>query len=408
MNITESCGKLPFFTHFKTQTRVALFLRNLVGGGAERVMLNLACGIAKQGVKVDLLLTKAEGEYLNRVPDEIRLIDFNAANFGKDRIFNLPTGFASTGSLPKLISYLKQEQPVALISATHYPNEIAVVAKHLAKVPTRVIVSEHTTLSVEAQKVEQVSARLIPITARLFYSWADGIITVSHGVAEDLSKITGIGKERIKVIYNPVITPELFNKAKEAVNHPWFQPGEAPVILGVGRLVAQKDFSTLIRAFAKVRQVKPARLMILGDGRESETLKALARELGIEKDVDFGGFVDNPFAYMQRAKLFVLSSAWEGLPTVLIEALALGISVVSTNCESGPAEILDNGKYGELVSVGDSDGMAKAILRVLSGHSQSVDSEWLGQFTLETSIQNYLNVLGIGRDLDVPSNKISH
>ncbi len=408
MNITNSCEYSPFFAHSPTQPRVALFLRNLVGGGAERVMLNLACGIAKQGVKVDLLLTKAEGEYLNRVPDEIRLIDFNAANFGKDRIFNFPTGLASTGSLPKLIRYLKQEQPLALISATHYPNEIAVIAKHLAKVPTRVIVSEHTTLSVEAQKVEQISARLIPITARLFYPWADGIITVSQGVADDLSKITGIGKEGIKVIYNPVITPELFNKAKEAVNHPWFLPGEAPVILGVGRLVAQKDFSTLIRAFAKVRQVKPARLMILGSGREAEKLKALARELGIEEDVDFVGFVDNPFAYMKRAKLFVLSSGWEGLPTVLIEALAVGISVVSTNCESGPAEILDNGKYGELVPVGDSNRMAEAILRVLSGNSQSVDSEWLRQFTLETSIQNYLNVLGIGRKLDVHSNKISH
>jgi glycosyltransferase involved in cell wall biosynthesis len=371
-------------------------------------MLNLACGIAKQGVKVDLLLTKAEGEYINQVPDEIRLIDFNAANFGKDRLFNLPTGLASTGSLPKLIHYLKQEQPLALISATHYPNEIAIIAKHLAKVPTRVIVSEHTTLSVEAQKVEQVSARLIPITARLFYPWADGIITVSHGVAEDLSKITGIGKERIKVIYNPVITPELFNKAKEAVNHPWFLPGEAPVILGVGRLVAQKDFSTLIRAFAKVRQVKPARLMILGDGREKEQLKALARELGIEEDVALVGFVDNPFTYMKQAKLFVLSSAWEGLPTVLIEALAVGISVVSTNCESGPAEILDDGKYGELVPVGDSDAMAQAILKVLSGNSKLVDSDWLEQFNLQTSIRNYLDVLGIETKLEINNSEISH
>ncbi len=370
-------------------------------------MLNLACGIAKQGVKVDLLLTKAEGEYLNRVPNEIRLIDFNAANFGKDRIFNLPTGLASTGSLTKLIGYLKQEQPLALISATHYPNEIAVIAKYLAKVPTRVIVSEHTTLSVEAQKVEQVSARLIPITARLFYPWADGIITVSQGVADDLSKITGIGKEGIKVIYNPVITPELFNKAKEVVNHPWFLPGEAPVILGVGRLVAQKDFSTLIRAFAKVRQVKPARLMILGSGREAETLEALARELGIEEDVALVGFVDNPFAYMKRAKLFVLSSAWEGLPTVLIEALAVVISGVSTNCESGPTEILDNGKYAELVPVGDSEEMAKAILRVLSGNSKLVDSEWLEKFTLEASIQNYLDVLGLGTKLEVNYNKIA-
>ncbi|HBE16099.1 MAG TPA: glycosyl transferase [Cyanobacteria bacterium UBA11149] len=360
-------------------------------------MLNLACGIANQGIKVDLLLTKAEGEYLDKVPEDIRLIDFNAANFGKDRIFNLPTGLASTGSLFKLIAYLKQEQPLALLSATHYPNEIAIIAKHLAKVGTRVIVSEHTTLSVEAAKVEQVSARFIPITARFLYPRADGIVTVSDGVAEDLSQITSIGKDKIEVIYNPVITSDLLVKAKETVDHPWFQPGEVPVILGIGRLVAQKDFSTLIRAFAKVRQLKRARLMILGSGREEEKLKALARELGIEEDIAWMGFVDNPFAYMQRAKLFVLSSVWEGLPTVLIEALAVGVSVVSTNCESGPQEILAGGKYGKLVSVGDSEGMAGAILRVLSGESKRVDSGWLKQFTLENSVQKYLEILGVNK-----------
>jgi glycosyltransferase involved in cell wall biosynthesis len=376
------------------QGHVALFLRNLTGGGAERVMLNLASSIARAGIKVDLVLIKAEGSYLEQVPDEVRIVDLNISDLDKGRSFKLPTSFQSTTSLPKLIRYLRQEKPTALLSATHYPNEIAVLAKYLARVSTRVVVSEHTTLSVEARRVEQVSARLAPLTARLFYPWADRIIAVSQGVAKDLSRLTGIPAAKMRVIYNPVITPELTEKAKETVEHPWLATGEPPVVLGSGRFVDQKDFSTLIRAFAKVRQVRPARLMMLGSGPEEKKLKALVSELGIEKDVAWVGFADNPFAYMKRGAVFALSSAWEGLPTVLIEALAVGIPVVSTDCPSGPKEILDGGKYGELVPVGDVEALAEGILRVLSGNIKSVDPEWLAQFTTEVATQRYLDVLG--------------
>ncbi len=375
--------------------RVALFLRTLTGGGAERVMMNLAHGFAKQGLKVDLVLSKAEGTYLRQVTDEVRIVDLKISEFDKLSSFKLPTSFQSTKSLFKLVHYLQQEQPVALLSATHYPNEIAVLAKSLARVPTRLIVSEHTTLSVEARRVEQVSSRLAPLTARLFYPWANGIVAVSQGVARDLARIIGLPLERIRVIHNPVITPYLREKTKEPVEHSWFAPGAPPVVLGIGRFVKQKDFPTLIRAFAQVRQVKPVRLMMLGSGREQKRLEALVRELSIENDVAWIGFANNPFAYMARAAVFVLSSAWEGLPTVLIEAMAVGIPVVSTNCESGPAEILDNGKYGLLVPVGDSQAMAEAILSVLSGNSKPADSAWLDQFTWETSTQKYLDMLGI-------------
>jgi glycosyltransferase involved in cell wall biosynthesis len=248
---------------------------------------------------------------------------------------------------------------------------------------------------VEARRVEQVSSRLAPLTARIFYPWADGIVTVSQGVAKDLAQITGLPLERIRVIYNPVITPELREQTKETTDHPWFAPGEPPVVLGAGRLVEQKDFPTLIRAFAQVRRVRPARLIILGSGREQKRLEALVQDLSIEEDVGWLGFVKNPFAYMAHSAVFVLSSAWEGLPTVLIEAMAAGASVVSTNCESGPAEILDNGKYGSLVAVGNSEAMAEAILNVLSSTSKPVDSCWLDQFTLETATQKYLDMLGI-------------
>ncbi|HBB31514.1 MAG TPA: glycosyl transferase [Cyanobacteria bacterium UBA8803] len=372
--------------------KVALFLRNVGGGGLERVMLNIACGIAQQGVLVDLVLMKAEGIFLSHISPQVRIIDLGI--IGAEKFL---TRLQSLSSLPKLIDYLKKEQPTALLSAGHYPNEIAIAAKYLARAIARVVVSEHTALSVEAKRVEQVSARVAPLTARFFYPHADAIVTVSHGVGEDLSRLVGLPLKGMKTIYNPVITPQLKLQAEAHLDHPWFAQGEPPVILGLGRFVVQKDFPTLIRAFAKVHQVKPVRLMMLGSGRESHNLQSLARELGVENDIDWLGFVENPFPYMKRGKIFVLSSAWEGLPTVLIEALALGLQVVATNCNSGPAEILDNGKYGELVPVGDSDMMAEAILRVLSGESKPVDSGWLEQFTLETSVKKYLEVLGISQ-----------
>ncbi|MFB2979099.1 glycosyltransferase [Microseira sp. BLCC-F43] len=407
MNITQRQSHPTFFATPQSQPQVALFLRNLNGGGVERIMLNVACGMAQQGVQVDLVLIKAEGIFLPQVPPSVRIVDLQTKEIDKNRSFKFPTSLQCTTSLPKLIRYLKNERLTALLSAGHYPNEIAILAKHIARVPTRVVVSEHTTLSVEALRVEQVSSRVAPLAARLFYPWADEIVTVSRGVAEDLSSISGLPLKGMRTIYNPVITPGLKEQAEAPLNHPWFAEGEPPVILGMGRFVAQKDFPTLIRAFAKVRQVKPVRLMMLGSGREQQKLEALSRELGVEKDIEWVGFVKNPFPYMKRASLFVLSSAWEGLPTVLIEALALGLQVVSTNCKSGPAEILDNGKYGELVPVGDADAMAQAILKVLSGNSKFVDSAWLNQFTLETSIQNYLDVLGVDRRASTRSNNSS-
>jgi glycosyltransferase involved in cell wall biosynthesis len=239
--------------------------------------------------------------------------------------------------------------------------------------------------------------RLTPLLAQLFYPWADGVVGVSLGVAKDLAHITNLPLEHIQVIYNPAVTPELAEKAKESVAHPWFTSEETPVVLGVGKLELQKDFPTLIHAFAKVRQVRTARLVILGWGPEPDRLKleALVRELGLEGDVAMPGYVENPYAYMARAAVFVLSSAWEGFGNVLVEALAVATPVVSTNCESGPAEILDHGKYGSLVPVGDSQALAEAILKVLAGKSKPVDLSWLNQFSLETITQQYLDLLNI-------------
>jgi glycosyltransferase involved in cell wall biosynthesis len=231
---------------------------------------------------------------------------------------------------------------------------------------------------------------LLPLWARFFYRWADAVVAVSQGVADELVHYVRIPAEKVRVIYNPIVTPELFRKAEEPLEHPWFREGEPPVILGVGRLTKQKDFPTLIRAFALVRQQRPARLMILGEGEERPQLEALVKELGIAEDVSLPGFVQNPYPYMKKAAVFVLSSRWEGLPTVLIEAAALDVPVISTNCPSGPAEIL--AMYSDqLVDVGDKDGMARAILKTLQ--SRRVERVNVEPYTLNHALSYYLKLL---------------
>lgn len=365
----------------KITPRIALFLRTLGGGGAERAHINLARGLIEAGIAVDLVLSAGEGLELWEIPSEVRVIDLKAARV--------------SASLPSLIRYLRQEQPVAIIPTLHYAIEVAIVAKYLAGVSTKVLVPEQNNLSREVKYHEKGSRqRLIPLAVRFLYPLADCLVGVSRGVAEDLAQITGLSLERINVIYNPAF-PELQEKAQEPIDHPWFMPGSPPVIISVGRLEDQKDYPTLIKAFAKVRAVCNARLMILGWGPDQSKLGALVAELGLTEHVEMPGFVKNPFPYMKKAAVFALSSRWEGMPNVIIEALTIGTPVVSTNCESGPTEILNDGTYGELVPVGDSQSLADALLKVLSGNIKSVSPDWLDQFSLKLITQQYLNVLQI-------------
>lgn len=363
------------------QPHVAFYLRMLSGGGAERVFINLIDGFIKRGIKVDLILNIAEGAYLPQIPASTRVIELKTPNLLK--------------GLPRLVEYLKKEMPDILISALHFNNEIALWAKQLSGSKTRVIVSEHNTISLHS-KHQTDREKWAPLFAKFFYPWADKIIAVSHGAAIDLNQVTGIPLSRIKVIYNPVITTALLKQAKEPVEHKWFAKGEAPVILAVGRLHKQKDYPTLIRAFAKVRQRITSRLMVLGTGPDRQKLQLLINELNLQDDVCLFGFVANPYAYMSKASMLVLSSKWEGLPTVLIEALAIGIPVVATDCQSGPNEILNNGQYGSLVPVSDSEAMAAEMIKVLAGEAKkSVDSVWLEQFKLESVVEQYYQILNI-------------
>jgi len=362
------------------QEKVAFFLPSLEGGGAERVVVNLIKEFVKREIKVELVLANTSGPYLIEVSQGVKVFDLKSARV----LF----------ALPKLIKYLKTEKPDILVSSLSHANIIAILANKLAKTRVRILVREDTTLSLSSVDSVSFKTKIMPLLMKIFYRWADLIIAVSKGVKDDLVSFAKLPSHKIEVIYNPVITPELFTKAKESVDHPWFSPNSVPIILGAGRLTKAKDFPTLLKAFALVRKEIDSRLVILGEGEERKNLEKLAKELGIEGYLWMPGFVDNPYKYMSKASVFVLSSIYEGLPTVLIEALALGCQVVSTDCKSGPREILDDGKSGKLVPAGNYKELAHAIKEILTYNIHyNIDKSTLEKYTLRYSSEEYLKLI---------------
>jgi glycosyltransferase involved in cell wall biosynthesis len=364
----------------RIQNKIAFFLPSLAGGGAEKIALNLARSLSERGFDIDIVLGDASGEYLQHVPASIRVV-----GLGKSRPFL---------AIPALIKYLRAEQPAVLFSTIINANIAALLAQLLSGITIRCVIREASTLSVDLDHSSVFNRFLIPRLVFWIYPRAHAIIVPSHGVADDFAKVTGLPRESIQVIYNPVVTKTLLDQAQQPIDHPWLQTAETPVIIGMGRLTRQKDFETLIRAFARVKRELPARLILLGEGEDREELEDLCQNLGIENDVDFRGFASNPYAFLSHAALFVLSSRWEGLPGALIEALACGTKVISTDCPSGPREILGNGIYGQLVPVGDNSAMAEAMLKALSGtYIAATPTERIGLFEAESNIDRYLELL---------------
>jgi glycosyltransferase involved in cell wall biosynthesis len=358
--------------------RVAIFLAYLEGGGSERVALNLAQGFTERGLAVDLVLQSAKGPRLAQVPNKVNIIDLRA---GRMALAVFP-----------LIAYLRRERPSCLLSLMMHANIIAILSRKLARVKTHLVISQHLAVGLASCNTGSIRGRYLPLLAKQTYPWADRIVAVSKGLADELVCNLGLQRDKIEVIYNPIVTPELLEKAKEPVSHPWFNAGEPPVILGAGRLTKQKDFPTLIRAFARLRREGPVRLIILGEGEDRSELKTLVEELGVVDDVDMPGFVDNSYGYMVGSSVFALSSRWEGLPTVLIEAMALGKPVVATDCPSGPREILNDGQYGTLVPVGDVEGLAAGISSMINNPVEPLPT-WVDRFRPESTIQAYLRAL---------------
>ena len=366
--------------------KISLFLPALCGGGAERVFINLAKGFAKRGFHVDFVLAQKEGSYVDEIPNFPELIHVLELNQKQKKTFR------TIKSFPSIIKYLKKEQPEILISGLH-ANIPVLFAKKISKVNTRVIITEHNTFSFQNKLLPKPYKILNLFLTRLIYPYADRILAVSNGVADDLMNVTGLKNEKLMTIYNPIITNEIINKAVSHLDHPWFYPDEPPVIISIGRLSEQKNFKILIRAFAKVCKYKSARLMILGEGEERKELEELIRQLNLEDVVCLPGFVSNPYPYLIRSRLFVLSSNWEGLPTVLVEALYCNTPIIATDCHSGPREILQDGKFGTLVPINDENELANEIISELDKKKENIPIESWQPFFEDTVIDQYLKLI---------------
>lgn len=362
-----------------TDAPIGFFLPSVRGGGAQRVIVNLIQGIVERGLPVDLALTTAEGAFLDQLPPAVRVFDLRAGRL-----------IRSVGPLAR---YLRRERPRVLVSSMTHANLIALCAARIARRGTPVMVTEHDTMSRSTRHYGPVTRVVWPYVLRAGYGRARWVVAVSHGAADDFARGSGVPRDRMDVIYNPVITAGIMGQAREAPDHPWLAPGGPPVVLGVGRLTRQKDFPTLVRAFAEVRRRRPARLIILGEGEDRPVLEGLARELGVADEVSLPGFRANAMAYMATAGVFVLSSEWEGLPTVLIEALAAGTRVVSTDCPSGPREILQGGRLGALVPVANPAALADAIIAALDAPPAPPPDQALQPFTRDAAVDHYLRLI---------------
>lgn len=364
----------------RNNARIAFFLPSLHGGGAERVMLTLANRLVALGYAVDLVLAKAEGPYVTEISPSVRLVDLNAP-----RVLR---------SLPGLILYIRRTRPAVLLSALDHANVAAGIGRMFACVPMRLVISQHSHVSRpylgERKRRQDFLLKLMsPV-----YRKADRVVAVSSGVAESLISTIGMPRALIDVIYNPIVDETMLSRSREPIEHAWFECSDVPVVVAIGRLAPEKDFATLIRAFAFLCRRRKAKLIILGEGKLRSELEQLVCDLGVSEFVDMPGFVNNPYAYLFRANSFALSSIREGLPTVLIEAMACGTPVVSTDCPSGPAEILQGGKFGTLVPIGDPVALADALEASLDNPlpPSSISTRAM-EFSVDNAVRRYLSML---------------
>lgn len=358
--------------------KIAFLLPNLIGGGAERVAVNLANTFISRGFNVDIVLCNAHGDLLSQLNRHINVVDLSSPRLR--HIFS------------PLLRYLKTERPDALLASMWPLTLLAVTAFKCARLPGRVVVSDHTTFS-QAPLLKRKSTRMFfKSSLPMIYPFADARLAVSKGVADDLSVLGRLNRKSISVIYNPVSShKQLFS---EKQNQEAWNGFSGKKIVAVGALKWAKDYPSLLQAFALLLQKEQAMLSIVGQGDLLSELETLANQLGIEKYVNFVGFSDMPYAWMASADLLVLSSHYEGFGNVLVEAMSVGTPVISTDCKSGPREILCDGKYGNLVPVGDVDALAQAMLQALEEeHDTEALKRRAADFAVDKIAEQYLDVM---------------
>ena len=371
--------------HACRRTDLAFYTRSLHNGGVDRVVFNLAEEYHDRGMAVDIVvdIDNAHSPFRTLLPSGVEYVVLDARG--------------PIARFTKLQRYLRLARPRAVMCTSFgFPNIYAVAVRRLSDVPFRLMLTEHCFPSVDVADPGPLTSRYWFFRiARFFYPHADAIVAVSQGTADDLADVIRIDPRTVQCIYNPIVSDALHRQAESPIDHRWFTQSSVPVVIAVGRLEPQKDFATLIRAFAQVVQTTPCRLLILGDGSERAMLSRLVASLNLDDLVEMPGFAPNPHAYVARAAVLVLSSRFESLANVVIEAMAVGTPVVATNCPSGPAEALGGGRFGTLVTVGDADELADAMLAVLKSRPARVPASWLEQFSTKWSADRYLESLGL-------------
>jgi glycosyltransferase involved in cell wall biosynthesis len=360
---------------------ITIFLPDLSGGGAERSMVILANALAARGYTVDLVLAIRRGVYFDELSEEVNLIDLGTTR--------------AAGSLFAFIRYLKKRQPCVVIAVLNRVALISIWAKVISRLNFRLCVSVRAVLSEAYRRQSRVRSWIVTYLVTIFYHFADMVIAVSDDVRKDLINHFGLLPNKVVTIYNAFDLEYIQNQAQYEVNHPWLNHKECAIVLGAGRLHPEKDFGTLLRAFALVLQKTDCRLVILGEGEEREKLQKLAHQLNISDKVDLPGFDPNPFKYMKRADVFVLSSRFDALPGVLLQAMALGTPVVATDCPGGVREILEDGKWGAIVPLDDLPALAEAILKGLRGELPDPTPR-AADFAVEKIVDQYLKLMGLG------------
>ena len=363
----------------KKSPKICILMPDFAGGGAERIMVYLANQFVRSGIQVEILAGLAAGPYLSQLDERVLLRSLGS----KREIF----------VIHKVVLYLLRERCDAMLCILNTFNVVGILARQISRSKTHVVLSQRGTLTDFLRPDATWKQRLRLKLMRYTYKRAARVICISKGLANEISQQFSIDPDKLEVIYNPCDVTTVTSLSHESVDHPWFDPGEPPVILGVGRLVRQKDFPTLIEAFALVRRSRQCRLIILGVGPEKPKLEMLIEKLNVSNDVELLGFVQNPFAFMRNSSVFVLSSQYEAFGNVVVEALACGVPIVSTDCPFGPAEILEDGRWGKLVGIGDSTAMAEAILKTLNGDVVRSSEDRAQAFSGEKSVAEYKRVL---------------
>lgn len=371
--------------------RITVLLATYSNSGVPRIRLTLTRILASRGFNVDLVLvggTLPEAERI-KFSDSVNVVELR-----KSRV---------AAALPSLVKYFRRARPSGIIAAESHINVIAMVALRLSCVSAPITVSFHVPPDRDSSKPLWHKARWNSLIGHWVFPRAAAIVAISSGMADSLARSLRLPITSIRVIHNPVVHSGLFDKASREME-PAIDTG-AGFILGVGRLSPNKGFIELIDAFALIRDDTKLNLVILGEGVDRSRLEERVRKLSLGNRVFLPGAVNNPYSWMANAKLFVSSSHFEGLSNVIIEALACGCPVVATDCFTGPKEILKNGRYGELVPVGDSTAMAKAIQRALEKkHDRQALKKRAMDFHADGIIDQYLEVLGLPKKPHKPAN----